>query len=70
MTPRPPPSWPKLSSPSSRPPLKPPPLAPSAEKNLKSVEARRAALAGVDSKVATAKSNVAKAQVAREVLQT
>ena len=35
-----------------------------AEKNLKSVEARRAALAGVDSKVATAKSNVAKAQVA------
>ncbi|MEY4817743.1 MAG: hypothetical protein RLZZ23_516 [Verrucomicrobiota bacterium] len=35
-----------------------------AEKNLKTVEARRAALAGVDSKVATAKSNVAKAQVA------
>jgi hypothetical protein len=35
-----------------------------AEKNLKSVEARRAALAGVDSKVAAAKSNVAKAQVA------
>jgi len=35
-----------------------------AEKNLNTVEARRAALAGVDSKVATAKSNVAKAQVA------
>jgi len=35
-----------------------------AEKNLKSVEARRAALAGVDAKVATAKTNVAKAQVA------
>jgi hypothetical protein len=35
-----------------------------AEKNLKSLEARRAALAGVDAKVATAKSNVVKAQVA------
>jgi hypothetical protein len=35
-----------------------------AEKELKSVEARRAALAGVDSKVATAKTNVAKAKVA------
>ena len=35
-----------------------------AEKNLKTVEARRAALAGVDSKVATAKANVAMAQVA------
>ena len=35
-----------------------------AEKNLKTVEARRDALAGVDSKVATAKSNVAKAKVA------
>jgi hypothetical protein len=35
-----------------------------AEKNLKTVEARRAALVGVNTKVATAKSNVAKAQVA------
>ena len=35
-----------------------------AEKNLQSVEARRAALTGVNNKVATAKSNVAKAQVA------
>lgn len=35
-----------------------------AEKNLKTVEARRDALAGVNTKVATAKSNVAKAQVA------
>ncbi len=35
-----------------------------AEKNLNTVEARRAALAGVDSKVATAKANVAMAQVA------
>ena len=35
-----------------------------AEKNLKSLEERRVALAGVDSKVATAKSNVAKAKVA------
>ena len=35
-----------------------------AEKNLKSLEARQAALAGVDAKVATAKSNVVKAQVA------
>jgi len=35
-----------------------------AEKNLKTVEDRRAALAGVNKKVATAKSNVAKAQVA------
>ena len=35
-----------------------------AEKNLKTVEARRDALAGVNTKVATAKSNVAQAQVA------
>jgi hypothetical protein len=37
-----------------------------AEKNLKSLEERRVALAGVDSKVATAKSNVAKAKVAAQ----
>jgi hypothetical protein len=37
-----------------------------AEKKLKSVEDRRAALASVDAKVATAKSNVAKAKVAAE----